>query len=251
MADLSIDASLYTRAPRISAANGVSLAEQLKQAMPAAAPENVQTAGAIMGSEADVLSAAFGVVPSAATTSAKQTDTRLDRAWGTIASRLASWSALTDEEDRASRERAAELHAQFFADGLLFLTFEFLVEHRESQKRIDWIVGAVERDLVALVQAPFVNNLRRAHAAYGVALGITAPVDEVQEAKVAEPLRALQAAIANYSLQVIAWYGNLRPSAPDYAAKVEAVKKALAPIDKFREGHVATAGEEKKVDPAT
>jgi hypothetical protein len=250
MADVSIDSSLYIRAPRISASNGVSLALQLHQALPVLAPESVREAGGLMLSDANALSAAFGVEPGTSPVSPRQSDTRVDRAWGSFESRLASWETIAAEEHRAKRERAAELHAKFFGEGLGFLKLEFLSEHRESQKRIDWIVGDVRRDLESLVQEPFVTDLLEAHAAYGVALGITEPIDEVQEAKVAEPLRALQSAIANYSLQVIAWYGNLRPSAPDYAAKVEAVRKALAPIDKFREGHAATTTE-KKEDPAT
>lgn len=240
MADASFDPSLYIRAPRISASNGVSLALQLRQALPALAPESVQEASASMWAEATALSAVFGMEPGAKPVSPRQSDTRVDRAWGSFESRLASWETITAEEHRAQRARAAELHAKFFGEGLGFLKLEFLSEHRESQKRIDWIVGDVRRDLVALVQEPFVTGLLEAHAAYGVALGITAPMDEVHEAKIAEPLRALQAAIANYSLQVIAWHGNLRRSTPDYAAKVEAVKKALAPIDKFREGHATT-----------
>ena len=89
---------------------------------------------------------------------------------------------------------------------------------------------------------PFITNLRQAHAAYGVALGITSPMTAAEVAKVAAPLRALQGAIANYSVQVVAWYSNLDETAPDYADQVRAVRKALAPIDKFRDGHPGAEG---------
>ena len=242
MADQSIDVSIYTRAPRINTTNGLSLAQQLKQAMPAEAPPSVVTAGTKLWSAADVLGAAFGVPAGATPLSAKQTDVRLDRGWGAIESRLSNWSVLTDDAHRPSCERAAELHQKFFGEGLLFLTFEYMSEHSESQKRINWIVGEVETDLLRLVGEPFVTNLRQAHAAYGVALGITAPMTAAEAAKVAAPLRALQAAIANYSVQVIAWYSNLDDTAPDYADQVRAVRKALAPIDKFRDGHSGAEG---------
>ena len=92
------------------------------------------------------------------------------------------------------------------------------------------------------VGEPFITNLRQAHAAYGVALGITSPITAGEAAKVAAPLRALQGAIANYSVQVVAWYSNLDETAPDYADQVRAVRKALAPIDKFRDGHPGAEG---------
>ena len=242
MADQSMDVSLYTRAPRINTTNGLSLAQQLKQALPADAPSWVVTAGTKLWNTAEVLGAAFGVEAGAAPLSPKQTDRRLDRAWGALESRLASWSALTEEANRVDRERAAELHQKFFPEGLLFLTFEFLSEHAESEKRIKWIIAEVETDLIRLVQEPFITNLRQAHAAYGVALGITSPVTAAASAKVAAPLRALQAAIANYSMQVVAWYSNLDEGAADYEAQVQAIRSALAPIDKFRDGHPATEG---------
>ena len=242
MADLSIDVSLYMRAPRINRSNGLSLARQLQQALPAEAPRSVVSASARTDVCAQTLAIAFGVSPDASTVDSRQTDTRVDRAWGVIESRLASWQVLTNEVHREGRERAAELHAKFFGDGLGFLKFEYMSEHAESQKRLNWIVDAVETDLVRLVGEPFVTNLREAHAAYGIALGITAPMTAAEAAKIAAPLRALQSAIANYSVQVVAWYSNLDEAAADYDEQVRAVRKALAPIDKFRDGHPGEGG---------
>ena len=242
MADLSIDVSLYTRAPRISTTNGLSLAGQLSQALPTEAPPSVVSAGARMDVAAQTLATAFGVSPAVVSVTARQTDTRVDRAWGGFEGRLESWQVVTQEEHRADRERAAELHAKFFSEGLGFLKYEFISEHAESEKRLHWIVGDVETDLIRLVGEPFITNLRQAHAAYGVALGITSPITAGEAAKVAAPLRALQGAIANYSVQVVAWYSNLDEAAADYADQVRAVRKALGPIDKFRDGHPGVEG---------
>ena len=41
-------------------------------------------------------------------------------------------------------------------------------------------------------------------------------------------------------MQVIAWYSNLDATAEGYAANVELVKKALAPIDKLRDAQGVT-----------
>ena len=167
MADLSIDVSLYTRAPRISTTNGLSLAQQLRQEMPAEAPPSVVTAGDKLANSAHALGAAFGVEVGATPLSPRLTDVRLDRVWGAVEGRVSSWSVLTDDVHRANRERAAELHQKFFGEGLLFLTFEYMSEHAESQKRINWIVGEVETDLLRLVG-----------------------VDELSEPRLSEALRA-------------------------------------------------------------
>lgn len=240
MADLSIDASRYTRAPRISAATGLSLGNQLIQNMPAAPLESIASAAARIARRVSLLSEAFGGGPD---TGARphQVDPRIDRAWGSVEKRLRAADGLSEEVDRVDRERAAVLYAKFFADGLSFLTLEYMVEHAESEKRMAWIVGEVEADLIRLVGANYITNLRAAHAAYGQALGITAPRD-ADEAKLAAPLRALSDAIANYSLQIVGWYSNLDETAPDYATSVAAVRKALAPIDKFRDGRGGTEG---------
>lgn len=240
MADLSIDASRYTRAPRISAATGLSLGNQLIQNMPATPTDSIASAGARMARRISLLSEAFGGEPDTAARP-HQVDPRLDRAWGSVEKRLRAAEGLSEEVDRADRERAAVLYTKFFGEGLGFLTLEYIVEHAESAKRMAWIAGEVESDLIRLIGANYVTNLRAAHAAYGQALGITAP-READEAKLAAPLRALSEAIANYSLQVVGWYSNLDETAPDYAASVAAVRKALAPIDKFRDNYGSTEG---------
>ena len=250
MADLSLDVSRYIRAPRTTAANAMSLGHQLLQNVPDTPTEAIATAASRVERRVESLTSVFGGVARKAVDS-RPVDLRIDRAWGAFERRLGAAEGLSEEVDRADRERAAELHARFFGDGMGFLKVEYIAEHAESQKRLDWIVGAVETDLNRLIGANYVTNVRAAHAAYGEVLGITAPLDAAQEAKIAEPLRALNEAIGKYTTQIIAWYDNLDETAPDYAAKVEAVKKALAPIDKFREGHVATAAEEVKVAPPT
>ncbi len=240
MADVSIDVSRYIRAPRLSAANGLSLGEQLLQNVPETPPEAIASAATRVQSQVSVLRAAFGKEVPLVVARPHQVDIRIDRAWGSVEKRLDAATGLSEEVDRADRERAAELHSKFFGEGLGFLKLEYIAEHAESEKRLQWITGVVETDLARLVGANYVENLRAAHRAYGEVLGITAPVDAAQEAKLAEPLRALSDAIGNYSMQVIAWYSNLDAKAEGYAANVELVKKALAPIDKLRDAQGVT-----------
>ena len=240
MADLSIDAARYIRAPRLSAANALSLGQQLLQNVPETPPEPIATAASRIELRVSPLSEAFGTEAPAVGARPHLVDIRIDRAWGSLEKRLAAADGLSEEVDKVDRERAAELHNKFFGEGLAFLKLEYLTEHAESEKRLKWIAGDVETDLARLVGANYIENVRAAHRAYGEALGITASIDPVLEAKLREPLRALADAIGNYAMQVIAWYSNLDASSPGYAANVEAVKKALAPIDKFREGQGTT-----------
>ena len=249
MADLSLDASRYIRAPRLSAANGIGLANQILQNVPATPTESIATAASRIEFRVSLLSDAFGTEAPAALARPHLVDIRIDRAWGSLEKRLDAADGLSESVDHADRQRAAELHAKFFGEGLAFLKLEYLSEHAESEKRLKWITGDVETDLSRLVGANYIANLRAAHHAYGEALGITGSVDAAREAKLREPLRALGDAISNYSMQVIAWFGNLDSSAADYAANVEAVRHALAPIDKFREGHSSTWAAKQKSLP--
>lgn len=72
-------------------------------------------------------------------------------------------------------------------------------------------------------------NCCRTHEAYGKALGIAEPLPESPApVTVEEPLLALRRALKRYALQVIATADE------DSPASVEAVVRALAPIEEAR-----------------
>jgi hypothetical protein len=63
---------------------------------------------------------------------------------------------------------------------------------------------------------------------------VTVPAPEVLEVKLAEPLQSLARSIGKYSLAVVTMVG-------DDAASLAVVRKALRPIDDYREGQARRA----------
>jgi hypothetical protein len=80
----------------------------------------------------------------------------------------------------------------------------------------------------ALAGPEFLLEVRRAHKAYGIAIGVTKPPEEAPEVNLADPLRVLARAIARYGIAVAGM-------ADDELATLAAMRKALRPIDDFRE----------------
>ncbi len=73
------------------------------------------------------------------------------------------------------------------------------------------------------------TELLEAHADYGVVLGITQALEEQAPAvSMAERLRELTQALADYALQVLAYSRT-------HADHLAPAQRALAPIDAFRE----------------
>jgi hypothetical protein len=71
------------------------------------------------------------------------------------------------------------------------------------------------------------------------------PAPEVLEFKLSEPLQSLSRSIGKYTLAVVTMAG-------DDAASIAVVRKALCPIDDYREGHArrARGGATDAVDAA-
>jgi len=131
--------------------------------------------------------------------------------------------------NNAKRKRAAQIHEALFSEGLTFLQLKYVEQHAESARRIDLIKDeGLRPQLDELVGKELVDELHRAHKAYGDALGITrASEPAVETESLLEPLRALQRAIGAYALQVLA-FASLDP---DHVAPA---RRALEPIDEFR-----------------
>ena len=116
-------------------------------------------------------------------------------------------------------------------------------------KRLGWIESQdLTKDVNELAGPELLTEVKAAHAEYGIALGVTAPAPEVLELKLAAPLQSLARSIGKYTLAVVTMAG-------DDAASIAVARKALRPIDDYREGHVrrarggATAADDA-VDPA-
>lgn len=169
-------------------------------------------------------------------------DLRLDRAWGAIDARLRSWAIFA--VDDPDRESSTELMGRLFPTGLDFLTLPYLQQHAQSDRRLQIIdEEGLRQSLEELAGEPFVQELFEAHAAYGDALGITAPMEPAAApVYVDESLKAVSGAISRYVLQVIA-FADLHPD------NVAAARRALTPIDVFRRAAARRASQGAQEEP--
>ena len=90
------------------------------------------------------------------------------------------------------------------------------------------------KDVNELAGPDFLAEVKAAHADHGVALGVTKPAPEVLEYKLAEPLQSLSRSIGRYTLAVVTM-------ADDDAASIAVARRALRPVDDYREGQARRA----------
>lgn len=101
-----------------------------------------------------------------------------------------------------------------------------LIDRESLAQKLDLFAGA-----------EFVAEVRAAFKVYGEVLSITKPAPEIPAApSLADPLRALQAAIASYEIQWVA-------AVADDPQLTPLAMKALRPIDDLRSGQGEEAGE--------
>jgi hypothetical protein len=224
----SLDVPTYVRPPRLGVASGLSLSKLLLLKVPKKPGPGVimaakALAAAVVSTETAWRTQGRGKPPR----NARSADVRVDRAHSTVHGRLAHYEILG--ADHSERVRSGELLVRLYPSGLDFIKLPWIEEHAESERRVQIIEEEeLREDLERLVGEAFVEELFEAHAAYGVALGITEPSEEpAPVVSMIEPLRVLVQAISDYALQVLA-FGKLD------AKNVAAAQRALAPIDAFR-----------------
>ena len=179
----------------------------------------------------------------------RKPDVRIDTAWAGLLDRLESYSRLpVAQNPRAPRAR--ELCDIISPNDREWLKAPYEVEWAESNKRLGWIESQdLTKDVNELAGPELLTEVKAAHAEYGIALGVTAPAPEVLELKLAAPLQSLARSIGEYTLAVVTMAG-------DDAASIAVARKALRPIDDYREGQArrarggATTAADEAVDPA-
>ena len=153
---------------------------------------------------------------------------RIDNAWAILLDRLEAYASLPAAKfPKAARAR--ELINSISKDRE-WLKAAYEAEWAESQKRLKKIDDEdLAPDVDALAGPEFLVEVRSAHKAYGIALGVTKSPEGAEEVNLADPLRALARSIARYGVAVAGMID-------DDPATLAIVRKALRPIDDFREG---------------
>ena len=144
-------------------------------------------------------------------TAAREADTQLDRVWSAIDRFLSAWAALDGTELAVE---AATLRQRLFPDGLSFLTKNFNAEWAASGQRLEIIAAEKhEGTFDRLGGAPFLASLRRAHEAYGKALGVTKAKDAPPAVpQIREARDAVLDDIRVYAAQIVASVTRKDPS---------------------------------------
>ena len=243
------DPTPYVRPPIIDVASGVALATSLLNAVPKDPPESMRKAAQKVRKTTLALQQAWAKSDeSGAPLDRRKADMRTDNAWGIFLDRLEAYASLPVEHyPKAARARAL---IDAISPERAWLKLMYEAQWAESDRRLEKIDSqGLAADVDALAGPEFLAEVRSAHKAYGLALGITKPRVEVPEVNLAEPLRELARAIGRYGLIVAGLVD-------DHPASLELVKKALRPIDEYRESQArrsraGAAGSPEKPPVAT
>jgi hypothetical protein len=236
------DASPYVRAPVIDVGSGIALGIALLSALPKEAPADVKKTAQRLRKSVVALQGAWEKAGGPAGPRDKRpADQATDNAWSCLHGRLSDYASLPAAH-YPKAARAQTIIDQLFPDGLTFLQLPYATEWAESEKRIARIdKNNLTGDIEAIAGAEFLAEVRRAHADYGHALGITKAAKGESPESLTEPLRALGKSIAQYALKVAGLAGD-----GDDALRM--ARAALRPIDEHRAALAKRASSGDKSD---
>ncbi|WP_437727670.1 hypothetical protein [Sorangium sp. So ce861] len=232
--DSTFDASIYVRAPIINIANGVTLANALVAACPEAAPENVAKACTKLKAAGEAgqkaLTARRRVNGALSEDDVRGLDREADGSFGALRMRLIATSMLPEARFPQAR-RAGELVNELFGDdGLSFLTAEYSVQNTVMASILAHIEEAgLKPEIDALAGPEFLEQIGNVLPRYDAMVRDKLQKEAASTSNLATHVRAIQTAIVNYATKVAAMVDEDEP------ATVEAVRKALRPLDVHRE----------------
>ncbi|WP_437671087.1 hypothetical protein [Sorangium sp. So ce131] len=245
--DQPFDASVYVRAPIINIANGVTLANALVAACPEAAPENVGKACTKLKAAAEAgqkaLTARRRENGALTEEDSRVLDREADGSFGALRMRLVAYSMLPAERFPGAR-RAGELVKELFGDdGLAFLTAEYSVQNTVMASIVEHIQEAnLQGEIDALAGPEFLQQIGNVLPRYDTMVRDKLQKEVTATSNLAAVVRAIQFAIVSYATKVAGMADE------DDPATIEAVRKALRPLDAHREGAARRAQGGAKVD---
>ena len=235
---MSFDPSNYAKSPSVSAAETVALLASLLAAA-GETKSHAKVSAVLRGlrSLGETLRVAVFAPVEKSASNTRELDVAMDRIWRSIESRLSAAFELNSEDAAEARR----VHSLLFPDGLAFTNLRYLLQWTEGEAIFARIEAqALEASLHRLVGAEYLTIAKARHAAYGTAIGATAPLSAPPaEPSIAEPLRQVRAGIAAY--------GRIVAALVEMGEFTEAVAtQALAPVDRIR----AAQRERREADTA-
>jgi hypothetical protein len=155
-------------------------------------------------------------VPTTSNPQAVAADRVLDRAWGATSALVGAWVQI---DEKNASPLARELDDALFSEGTAFLKARYEEEWAESSARLRIIE---ERGLAGhfekLGAGVFLAAIKRAHAEYGKALGVTAAkAPSAASPKVREALDQTAVAMREYVAKVAAMVSRKRKGSAELA----------------------------------
>jgi hypothetical protein len=148
-----------------------------------------------------------------------QLDRNLDACWSGLND---YFTAFTKLPGRPQAVEATSLQAAVLPGGLKFILLPYELEWSESETRLQRIEkNKLDARIVALGGGLFLESIKTAHAAYGKALGMTAPTAQGTTApSIREPLDAFAAALRTYIVKVMGSVEDDEPETKELADKL-------------------------------
>lgn len=226
-------ASEVIQVPRFTAVGAMALGEQLLTAAKPVKKRLVKGVARVLATLAarhDDLAAALRDQVSLSeggevSEDAVQRDRVLDGCWSGLHDFVTAFTKLPPGSPEAAE--ASVLKAALFTGGLKFLQLTYVLEWSESELRLQRIrKGGLDARIEALGGKCFLTALEAAHAAYGRALGVTAPAATAAAAppSVRDALAAFTDALRAYVIKVL---GSVEPDEPETQ---ELADRLLAPL---------------------
>lgn len=236
MAD-TFSPSLYTRAPSISVASGISLAEALVNACPESAPANVRKACKKL--EAAAVTAAKILLAERRQKGSVDEDDddsftldhEADLSWGALRARLLAYSMLPSARYPRAKH-AAEIMIQLFgSEGLAFLKEDYATQNATMATILQYIdERGLQKEIDALAGPEFLEQIRDVQARYSAMVAERTAREGELWKSMNEHVRKIQAAIVEYATKVAATVDEDEPQT------IEVARRALRAIEAHREG---------------
>jgi hypothetical protein len=236
----SFSANSLVRLPRLSARSAARLLQELlvaasdEKKLPAAIAadrDEMKAAHAELSAELNKRLAGEGEEPP----QVRAADSVEDNAFGALFDWLSAWARLPGAP--MAGEVEAILQA-VFPRGLAFLAIRPSDEWQEAELRLNLLKEkGFDTTIVKLGGKPFLDELERAHKAYGEALGITTVKTSPEAPALREARDAALDAVREYVLRVTA---HVRKKDPQTTALAE---RLLAPLSVWKDRAARASGQ--------
>lgn len=234
MAQEPFDPSLYTRAPVLTIASGITLCVTLYHACPKTMPALVKKAAKKVKTVGDVAQAAWadrqrelGVISD---DDSRALDQEADAIWGATRMRLQALAMLPPDRVPEALRASILLVTLFGTDGLMFLREAYPVQWSTMDtllKRID--ADGLAKELDDLAGPVFLAQIRHVHPRYSAMVQAMLKRDTSSGQNLLDQVRAMQRAIVEYATKVAATVDEDDPETVDVA------RDALRAIEQLRE----------------